>query len=159
MLLLPDGGRCSQTVTGPHTAYTAWHCAQYLPGAVQLGADLAQVHGDYPPPYARLAGAVGEELLLEGFGCDPVKVWAWVLPRRSVRPARVLVVGFSTPGIELLLDGRICPGDSGGAVWNDHGNLVAIMTATSTRYPNELGFATPVGGLRSPSDSDGPPTM
>ncbi len=150
-LLLHDHGRCSAVAMSPTVALTAGHClnpplrvdGREVSGTL-IADDLARLAGHFAPPYARLAGRLTDDVLLEGYGCDAAPVWLGEQPRREVRPG--LLVPASGPlGLELVIAGRVCPGDSGGAVWADRGNLLGIITATASepQYARRLAFATP----------------
>lgn len=151
-LLLNAVGRCSAVVMGPRLALTAAHCLLgdlSVDGrgviGVQIGEDLARLRGSFDPPYARLAGAPTDAVLLEGFGCHPRRVWFVSYPVRSVRTAWYVPVQGSVPGLEIALAGEVCPGDSGGAIWADRGNLIGVITARASEAPYEglLAFGTP----------------
>lgn len=150
-LLWNELGRCSAVAMSPTVALTAGHC---LRGTLrvdgrevqgrQIGDDLARLEGRFDPPYARLAGASTDSVLLEGFGCDPRVVWYFLLPERAVRHG-FLVPADGPPGLEIMVAGRACPGDSGGALWADGGNLIGILTAVAAdaSLHDRLTFATP----------------
>lgn len=153
LLELDDGGACSCVVLSPRRALTAAHClhpGMRVDGRAVVGEplakDLAQLYGDFEPPYARIAAAPRRRLFLEGWGCDPDPGWppGRRVPHREVRAARLLGIARGRAGYELELSGRLCLGDSGGAVWNAGGNLAGIMTATATEPPvrGKVGFAT-----------------
>ena len=136
LLRTPDGGRCSMVVVSRHRALTAAHCGV----GRKVGPDLAELRGSWPPPYAPITAPRPGAVLLEGWGCDASYVWFVEHPKRSVRLA-VLLERLPWPGQELGLYGRVCNGDSGGAVWADGGGLVGIIVSRSTRNPS-LAFAT-----------------
>lgn len=96
-----------------------------------IGPDLALLSGSFDAPYAR-PGALSAhgDLVVEGFGCEP-----W---RPSRRPAHS-PHSAAFYGAEIGFDGRVCHGDSGGALWQN-GRLVGIVTAVC-----EAGCETPTG--------------
>lgn len=144
-------GRCSAVVMAPHIALTAAHClgpelaidGRPVTGT-QTGEDLARLQGNFDPPYARLSGETPDDVLLEGYGCDPKPVFILWQPVREVR-AGLRIPASGGAGLELVIAGRACRGDSGGAVWAERGNLIGIITATATQAPyvERLAFATP----------------
>jgi hypothetical protein len=150
-LLVNEYGRCSAVVMSRHRALTAAHCLHsglrvdgQLVGGVQIAQDLARLDGDFEPPYAHVAKHAGPQLLLEGYGCDPDRAWLFSRPVRHTRPAELLLV-TKQPGLELAIFGRVCFGDSGGAVWNDRGELAGIITARASDpgHAEVLAFGTP----------------
>lgn len=126
-------------------ALTAAHCLP-LPDGVRtrvIAADVAEITGEFTPPYARLGVPHdGQRVLLEGYGCEPKRVWVFEVPERHVRGGRVLTT-LPAPGLELAISGTVCHGDSGGAVWADGGNLVGLITAMALGYPG-LAFGTTI---------------
>lgn len=112
---------------------------------VQIGPDLGRLTGTFAPPYARRASETGPHLLVEGYGCDPTHVWLWLRPVLSVRTAELLLIMNERPGVEIAIYARVCLGDSGGALWNEHGQLVGIITAKASdaAHAEVLAFATP----------------
>jgi hypothetical protein len=123
------------TVISPRGALTAKHCD--APGSIDVGPDLSYIPGHYDPPYAPIAQPhPGQDVLLEGWGCTQ-RVWIFEALRRSVRFGKLLGIS-SWWGMELTIRGKVCGGDSGGAVWEDHGGLVGIITA----YNNEFSYGT-----------------
>lgn len=150
---------CSAVVTGPQTALTAGHCMRApanpsghakLDGldvqGFETGADraaLRPISGSFLPPYARPA-PLGKAVLIEGFGCDQSVSPYAVTYRRTVRRGAVLPV-TGAAGQEIVFVGVVCHGDSGGALWTDHGGLAGIVThvGVGTRVPVEIGYATP----------------
>lgn len=129
-------GRCSAVVVGPHRALTAAHCGVGTP----IGPDLAELRGAFPPPYAPIEAPAEGPVTLEGYGCDPSYSWFVETPVLRTRAAVLLAV-MPWPGQELGLYGRVCNGDSGGAVWAKGGGLIGIMVSRSTSHPS-LAFAT-----------------
>jgi hypothetical protein len=125
----------------PTKALTAAHCVPAEMPAKWIGVDVVELSGHFPPPYARRGGRIEDHLLVEGYGCDPGTAWFVVVPVRRVRTA--LYVGPTMwPGLDIAIQGRVCGGDSGGALWNDHGNLVGILTGRATgAFEGFLGFA------------------
>ncbi len=102
-----------------------------------FGHDLAGLtpHDDetFAPPYAARGvpdwtRPVGE---VEGWGCDAEpRVRREVRAVEDMRPTHY-------QGLEISFLGRVCKGDSGGALWQD-GKLVGILTGVDDPY----GFAT-----------------
>lgn len=141
-LLLSGVGMCSAVVVSPSRAYTAGHCldsTMTLDGMPVKGAwagpDLARLTGQFRGPYARVGPLVSQRLLVEGYGCN-----------RRGDTRQVLLVAYrpgqpAWGGLELAFDGRICNGDSGGAVWSQ-GVLAGIITARDANPESVRGYGT-----------------
>lgn len=151
-------------VTNAHVVGTGGEVTVTLPDGTSLAAevvgadrasDLAVLRveaGDLPvPTYAAAAPAVGDPAVAIGspFGLDG-----------SVTSGIVSAVGRSvaTPGAPLVdmiqTDAAINPGNSGGALVDGDGRIIGINTAilSSTGANNGIGFAIPVGTVRSVAD-------
>ena len=136
------GVACSSVVVGPGILVTAAHCVHAARGEGTTGhiappgtLDQIQVVGTLDSPSADVsllnaptlrAPPVGIEyhpdvtrLWVAGYGCTGFTS----LGIRDASP-----FGLSNDGSSVLL-GQACHGDSGGGVFDVHGNLVAIMTA------------------------------
>jgi V8-like Glu-specific endopeptidase len=144
----------------PHILVTAGHCVDSMRGhttLVALGRDFAgpgvlvdrmwrvdppqdiglmHVDGTLPVTAALTQGGLlhlgapprpGERLTLVGYGCDS----KWPPFTRSERGANAFVSG----GGLVLFDGVVCHGDSGGAVFDRGGRLVAVMVASAAFLP------------------------
>ncbi len=138
---------CSAVALGPDTFVTAAHCAD-KPGllvgpdgslypaeqrASSPVADIALGRSEALPSKARVAQELprlGEPVLISGKGC--------LLP---VRP------GLWVGGQSWVVSGQVCPGDSGGGIFNKSGELVAIISMYQPDPP--LGFVVPVGEAAS----------
>ncbi len=153
-----DGVLCSAVVVGPAEAITARHCVvdsytheprlpvalvgfddtRYVDPAevlVSHDRDLALVHikldgtqalFDTYASVAEAGPALGGNVWVAGFGCSGFK-------SLGIRPARL--VGASDAKHDDYI-GRACPGDSGGGVFNDDGELVGISSAVGTGSGN-----------------------
>lgn len=152
---------CSAVLVGPRTAVTAGHCVDLMEGligAVAQDADGAVVGrvssaaraefgdagvllldrparawlelSDDPPDY-------GSPLTLAGYGCEH-----GVLGVRTASATGVTDWDGTTP-----IHGRVCRGDSGGAVLDTRGRLVGIMVSYNTKN-KALSYVTPAAALR-----------
>lgn len=130
------GSLCSGTIIGSHAILTATHCLQDDPRTVHVSGKFAEVvdriddGNDHsilwvaaPLPHARAVIATqapesGDEVRLYG---NPGGL------RDVLR--RGLVVGFRTDAERpyILLDLNCFPGDSGGAIFNERGEVVTIL--------------------------------
>lgn len=149
--LTTEHGRCSAVILGPRNGLTAAHCLSpvlvvdyHTLIGTNRGHDLAELTPAEPdqsfaPPFARVGRQLTHYLTVEGWGCDS---------RRSTRrPARTPILTPFGDGLEISFQGRVCRGDSGGALWSSRGYLVGILTNNA---PNgdALGWATFTGAAR-----------
>ncbi len=145
-LVLMGDYRCSAVLVAPRLAVTAGHCV-VLGARALLGAEVRDANGRLwglveaaaagttvdagllvldrsagpglalelqPPPYEA-------PLTLAGYGCSEGVLGL----RRAYSAARI------DPDGSMIVRGRTCKGDSGGAVLDEHGRLVGIMAAYS----------------------------
>ena len=145
-LVLMGDYRCSAVLVAPRLAVTAGHCV-VLGARNLLGAEVRDANGRLwglvedaavgtsvdvgllvldrpagpglalelqPPPYEA-------PLTLAGYGCSEGVLGL----RRAYSAARI------DPDGSMVIHGRACRGDSGGAVLDEHGRLVGIMVAYS----------------------------
>ncbi len=141
---------CSSTALEPHTLTTARHCVLAAieggsPGFVVMpdgsmnevvnawvsptnDAALLTVKDALPMvmPAARELPAVGDILWIAGYGCDSHAGGTDFIFELRVSPLTYL--GRDIHGAEVY-HGTVCHGDSGGAVFNAKGQLVAIVVA------------------------------
>jgi hypothetical protein len=147
-----NGSRCSAVAVGPRRALTAAHCILHPPLTIDgravtgrvTGHDRAELAGRFPPPYAPIGQIGGRGLVVEGYGCDPGQIAFVEVPELHARPVRLIAID-GPPGLEIILRGRVCHGDSGGAIWADGGGLVGILTASGTGVDRDIGYGTPAG--------------
>lgn len=146
---------CSAVILGPRHGLTAAHClkdklsiAGRTVRGLDVGDDLAELEPgarDFDPPYAKI-GTQTDLMSIEGYGCNPFfQTLGPTLFHRSKRSASMLGYAYNASGTEIVIAGLICPGDSGGALWNDRGELTGIVTAigTAPKLPVPYGYATP----------------
>lgn len=164
MYLNGGGGKCSAVAIAPRVALTAEHCIELESAGTLYGAVGEEPDGDVMvqsyrvtrrewdarddhdiavlevdpagpafPEWADIAvrlPTAGELLVIVGHGCndDP-----------PVRPA----VAGAVAGDSIYFYGLLCGGDSGGGLFNDGGELVAINVRRS--LDSKFGAATLVG--------------
>lgn len=152
-LHLEDGSRCSAVAIGPIRYLTAGHCAgrvavlesrageKYEAGTPKAApeADVALGSAARPLPAWAQIGVdmprTGSRLTLNGYGCDPrglVRASMWV-SQTPVMFGRYTVVG------------PVCHGDSGGGVFNEQGELVAVISGVGAGAIEGLGTVESVG--------------
>ncbi len=151
-LRLADGARCSAVAISPRLYLTAGHCAgqpsvlesragETYAAAVPVAdaqADIALGRAQDLPAWAEIATdmpTTGSRLTLNGYGCSPrgmVRSSMWVSPT-PVMFGRYTVVG------------PVCPGDSGGGVFNERGQLVAVISGQGAQAIEGLGTVESVG--------------
>lgn len=155
LAVVSEQSGCSAVALEPDLLVTAGHCVDGFggPAVVALGRDFAadgllvdatwRAPAPQPGPVVGVAPDIGllhvtgrlpttvgvgtelpstgDRLTLVGYGCDS----KWPPFTRGERGATALTTG----GGLLVMDGHVCHGDSGGAVFNHSGALVAVMVA------------------------------
>lgn len=149
--LLTDAGRqCSAVLVGDHHALTAAHCMRDATKAIlltnlgpvpvagmsqpipELDAMVLETTSTIPPPYAHLALEVpqlGALAHLQGYGCERAspavpRFYTTTLVFRGTEPK---------PPHDYIFSGVACHGDSGGGIFNEDGELIAITSAIDGR--------------------------
>lgn len=164
-LYVSDYVRCSAVVVSAHVAYIARHCVTH-PDQHPESAYLLDLAGELRPApvwdvaseldiaWLSLGGAPatpvelavrapleGERGWLVGYGCSQQR-------RLEARPARYVQRWRTDDPTELVMDewlGVACHGDSGGAVLNEHGRLVGILSRIGSGEHNRgMAYAVPV---------------
>lgn len=127
-----DGRRCSAVSLGSGMLLTAQHCLlEETPGP-----DIAMVSVPYSMPSVEIATDLpkkGDPVVISGYGCG--------YPRLGIR--RGWWTGEMSPWHTWVIKGRVCPGDSGGALLDSKGRLLGILVA----YSPGLAYVTPLGDL------------
>lgn len=139
-----DGVACSGVAIDDHLVLTARHCVDGSPMTVALPTP-----GDNPRPIVGAHLDPVLDLAWLTIGGDPLPVQARIAPRPPVSGELVFGAGFGCfqtlavyPGLHIdqlpIGDAyamAICPGDSGGPVFNDGGEVVGILSSRSTQDP------------------------
>jgi hypothetical protein len=155
-LQFTSGNRCSAVAIGPELALSARHCfrdegadlgaLRSLDGmvhpvrsvALSPTADIAVLSFDGDTPTAPVSPTLPrllDPVWTVGFGCPPAG-------ELGVRPA-VWGPGPDLDG-EYVLSGVVCPGDSGGPVFDRAGRVVALSVRRTVEGP-PLAWVVPVG--------------
>lgn len=127
----------------PHAAHSLTVSGRHAEAArVNRLLDLAVVRfarkTETAMPLAAASPAQGEEVGVVGFAFGEEKV--------VVQVGRV-AQAFNEPLKSILIDARVLPGDSGGAIVNAKGELVGLTQATYGSLRGTLGVAAPVEAL------------
>lgn len=159
VMISGSGYICSAVVLERDVLVTAGHCLDAMTGPIDVRADgryLSEAgrwrapHSDIGLVYlperllvtpARIGDlpATFDDTWVRGFGCALHEKPAVI--RLDTRPA--VHVGLTSDG-QLTFFGTVCHGDSGGAYFNDDGQLLGV---------NSLGFTShdhPFGGTAAP---------
>jgi V8-like Glu-specific endopeptidase len=126
-------GLCSGTAIGPDLVMTAQHC-------MDMGGPLTQVNGK-PVKVTQVGRDKNDTLTLRITGVT-FKHWArlgpiphqgdrirwWGNPEGNADVYREGYVARATDGL-LVVDAPICHGDSGSGIFNDAGQVVAVVSA------------------------------
>lgn len=83
--------------------------------------------------------SMGERIFTHGYPSGASKVTAWGRVASDVSPA-----GANIPEGAVMLDLTVIPGDSGGGVWNEHGELIGLVDAVITMPMPVIPFGTGV---------------
>lgn len=131
LILRMERGLCSGTAIGPDLILTAKHC--------KAGGTLLRV-GDDAVTVSRMFDGKDDRLLIE-LTKPTFKRWAklgkapkqgdrvrfWGNPRGSRSWLRIGHVVSTGPGMTVM-DTYACPGDSGSGIFNDAGEVVAVLS-------------------------------
>ena len=137
------GGRCSAVMIAPSRALTAAHCTAIPNAALEIDGASYPVSGSFPvkegldlaviivpsapcpcATLARESSALGSLVYVVGYPRGLLRVVTFGLFQGSVTPSDY---DGNTYGVT---DARTAPGNSGGGVFNDVGELLGISTAT-----------------------------
>ena len=129
-----EDGLCSGTAVGPHTLLTARHCFNHRLVSVNgqpvkvgkvrpEGKDAVTVEVDRAFPVYLQRGPMP----VQG---DRVRIWGNPLGEPDVYRVGYVARAW-TDGI--VLDMRVCFGDSGAGVIDDKGRVVAVVSATTDK--------------------------
>lgn len=148
---LPDG-RCSAVAVAPRLAATAGHCTGTGFGTLEGPGGTYQVESDQASPEADVAWLytssdmpvtaapspdvpeLGELVWLSGYGCTGdlmTRPAAW-----TGIPHRERYGSFQVAGV-------LCRGDSGGAMFDTQGRVVAVISAKHNS-PLPIGWVVPL---------------
>ena len=148
---LPDG-RCSAVAVSPRLAATAAHCTGTGFGTLEGPHGSYPVETDNASPEADIAWLytasdmpvfatpspdvpeLGELIWLAGYGCTG---------DLSVRPAAWTHIPRPNSVGSFQVAGVLCPGDSGGAVFDTQGRVVAVLSAKHNS-PLPIGWVVPL---------------
>ena len=136
-----EDGLCSGTAVGPHTLLTARHCFNHRLVTVNNqpvkvgkvrpeGRDAVTVEVDMTFPAYLQRGPMPAQ-------GDRVRIWGNPLGEPDVMRVGYVARAW-TDGI--VLDMRVCFGDSGAGVVDDRNRVVAVISATTDKNCN-LGIA------------------
>ena len=136
-----EDGICSGTAVGPHTLLSARHCFNHrlvsvngqpvVVGKVRPeGRDAVTADVDMAFPVYAQRGPMP----VQG---DRIRIWGNPLGEPDVMRVGYVARAW-TDG--LVLDMRVCFGDSGAGVWDDRNRVVAVISATTDKNCN-LGIA------------------
>ena len=126
---------CSATAVGPDTIETAAHCLSKP--LTSINGKPAKVERSQEIAFDRLrvvvSGVTFKTWAKLGEAVQGQRVRWWGQPRGFPFIAREgRVAGVFQDGV--LIDGTVCPGDSGSGLFNDAGELVGVVSAMSDPF-------------------------